>query len=45
MSPTFLETMGPVPVPQELRGNNHAEVLSLDQICVNENADVVSERK
>lgn len=43
--PTFLEIKVSVPVPQALRGNNHAEVLSLNQICVGENVDVVSEIK
>lgn len=45
MLPTLLETKGSVLAPQELRGNNHAEVLSPDQICLDETLDVVSEIK
>ena len=45
MLPTFLEIKGFVLVPQAIRGNNHAEVLSLDQICVDETLGVVSESK
>lgn len=42
---TFSEKTEFVAEPQTLRGNNHEQVLSLGQICVDETADVVSESR